>query len=101
MTEPKHSEYVGVLDPPFSPSDYTWKTTYNVPEPVTYMENEPIFIVEDNTGGKYLYDGITTAIRDMIAFGSQVQVYKWDGKNNRYERYTVLHQTEVVEKESK
>ena len=87
MTEkPNHSDYVGVLDPPFSRQDYTWKTTYEVPlEPETF-ENDPMFLIE-TADGKYIYDELMDALRDMIALDCPVQVYRWDKKSKRHVYY--------------
>ena len=92
MEEPKYSGYVGVLDPPFSRQDYTWKTTYEVPKPTEY-ENEPIFLIEVGAE-KYLYDDIMACLKDMITFNEPVQVYRWDPTHQRYSHYVVIEQPE-------
>ena len=84
------------LEPPFSRGDYTWKTTYEVPEKVPEYENEPIYEIEVGEV-TYLYDDVMIAMRDMIAFDAPIRVYRWDPKYNRYAKYVEIEQVEVAE----
>jgi hypothetical protein len=72
--EPKHSGYVGVLDP------------------LEYKE-DPIFIIEVGVE-KYLYNNIMACLKDMITLDEPVYVYRYDPTHQRYSRYVVIEQPE-------